>query len=94
MNDSIQRIKNTDTIEYAGETYYKETIGAIAKIPSNENILDEDAGKEKVKEKAEEKNVGVLKTQDPDNDIVENAEKKMPRALIRKKTQNRRQMKK
>ncbi len=52
----------------------KKTIGVAAKIPSNENILDEDAEKEKVKEKAEEKNVGVLKSQDPDNDIVENAE--------------------
>ena len=52
----------------------KETIGVAAKIPSNENILDEDAEKEKVKEKAEEKNVGVLKLQDPDNDIAENAE--------------------
>lgn len=52
----------------------KETIGVAAKIPSNENILDEDAEKEKVKEKAEEKNVGVLKLQDPGNGIVENAE--------------------
>lgn len=52
----------------------KETIGVAAKIPSNENILDEDAEKEKVKEKAEEKNVGILKPQDPDNDSVENTE--------------------
>ena len=52
----------------------KETIGVAAKIPSNENILDEDAEKEKVKEKTEEKNVEVLKPQDPDNDIAENAE--------------------
>ena len=48
----------------------KETIGVAAKIPSNENILDEDAEKEKVKEKAEEKNVGDLKSQAPDNAIA------------------------
>ena len=52
----------------------KETIGADAKIPSNENILDEDVGKENVKEKIGEKNAGFLKPQDPDNDIAENTE--------------------
>ena len=46
------------------------TIHVIAKIPSNENILAEDAGKENVREKIEGKNVGVLKPQEPDNAIA------------------------
>ena len=64
---AAQKLDVEDSVDVAED---RETIGVIAKIPSNENILDEDAGKEKGNEKIEEKNVGDLKPQDPDKAIA------------------------
>lgn len=64
---AAQKLDVEDSVDVAED---RETISVIAKIPSNENILAEDAGKENVREKIEGKNVGVLKPQEPDNAIA------------------------
>lgn len=64
---AAQKLDTEDSVDIAEDG---ETIDVIAKIFSNENSLDEDAGKENVREKIEEKNVGDLKPQAPDNAIA------------------------
>lgn len=64
---AAQKLDVEDSVDIVED---RETIDVIAKIPSNENILAEDAGKENVREKIEGKNVGVLKPQEPDNAIA------------------------
>lgn len=68
---AAQKLPVKDSVDIAED---KETISIITEISSDENVLDADVSKENVREKIEKKNVGVLKPQEPDNDIAENAE--------------------
>lgn len=68
---AAQKLPVEDSVDIAED---KETISIITEISSDENVLDADVSKENVREKIEKKNVGVLKPQEPDNDIAENAE--------------------